>query len=525
MGDMEKLPNGRNKKRERVGRSILAAVFSVFFLCRVCSANNLNIGNVKVEDPDSASGTITLVFDMSWENSWRNSVNHDAVWVFVKYTRDMGLTWEHATLEQAGKDPAGTWPGIGATLEIVVPEDRKGGFFRRSSTGAGKIGTTGARLAWNWRKDGLSAEDEVGVRVIGIEMVYVPAGAFYVGDGDGVSASTYAFRVEGEVLPVEISAGSVMVSSLPSPNDDIDATPVRVSGAGGVEGNENFPTGYRAFYAMKYEITEGQWVDFFNMIPQEAKDRRDITGPGGKNSNGTVNRNTVSRNMALAATSRPDRSCGYLSWQDIAAYFDWAALRPMTELEFEKVARGAGSSAIKGEYAWGSGPAETATAISGFEGGSEIAGNEGANVCFGNKTFSGGDGGQGPLRAGIFATSRSTRENAGAGYYGMMELSGNVWERTVSLGRVEGRDFQGTHGDGVLGTEEGHEGNATNTDWPGYMPGEGVSGAAGSGFRGGSWMEAGAESLRISDRSRASTTSTARLPDAGGRGARTDPGF
>jgi len=522
---MGRLSNGRNKGLEKTSISILTAVFLVFIFCRVCSANNLNIGNVKIEDPDSASGTVAVDFDMSWENSWRNSVNHDAVWVFVKYTRDMGLTWEHATLEQSGGDPTGTSPGLGATLEIVVPEDRKGGFFRRSSTGSGKIETVGARLRWNWREDGLSPEDEAGVRVIGIEMVYVPAGAFYAGDGDGSSASTYSFKGEGGILPVEISAGSVMISSLPSPNDDIDASAVQVSGTGGVEGNENFPAGYGAFYAMKYEITEGQWVDFFNMIPSAAKDNRDITGPGGKNSNGTVNRNTVSRNMGLAATSRPDRSCGYLSWQDIAAYFDWAALRPMTELEFEKAARGAGSSAAKGEYAWGSGQAEAATTISGFEGGSEIAGNEGANVCFGNKTFTGGDAGQGPLRAGIFATSRSTRENAGAGYYGMMELSGNVWERTVSLGRAEGRAFQGTHGDGVLAAEEGYEGNATNEDWPGYMPGEGVSGAAGSGFRAGSWMEAGAEGLRISDRSRASTTSTARLPDAGGRGARTDPGF
>jgi formylglycine-generating enzyme required for sulfatase activity len=40
-----------------------------------------------------------------------------------------------------------------------------------------------------------------------------------------------------------------------------------------------------------------------------------------------------------------------LSWFDVAAYLDWAALRPMTELEFEKVCRGP-ENRIAGEYAW-----------------------------------------------------------------------------------------------------------------------------------------------------------------------------
>ena len=30
----------------------------------------------------------------------------------------------------------------------------------------------------------------------------------------------------------------------------------------------------------------------------------------------------------------------YISWPDLLAYADWAALRPITELEYEKAARG-----------------------------------------------------------------------------------------------------------------------------------------------------------------------------------------
>ena len=44
--------------------------------------------------------------------------------------------------------------------------------------------------------------------------------------------------------------------------------------------------------------------------------------------------------------------CNFLSWMDLAAYLDWAALRPMTELEFEKICRGP-NPPIAGEYVWG----------------------------------------------------------------------------------------------------------------------------------------------------------------------------
>ena len=41
-----------------------------------------------------------------------------------------------------------------------------------------------------------------------------------------------------------------------------------------------------------------------------------------------------------------------LSWPDLCAYADWAALRPMTELEYEKACRGP-NNPVLGEYAWG----------------------------------------------------------------------------------------------------------------------------------------------------------------------------
>ena len=57
-----------------------------------------------------------------------------------------------------------------------------------------------------------------------------------------------------------------------------------------------------------------------------------------------------------------------------------------------------------------------------------------------------------------------------------MELSGNLWERCVTIGHPKGRAFKGTHGDGNLDSS----GYADVPDWPGKD-------GAGGGNRGGVW--------------------------------------
>jgi hypothetical protein len=206
---------------------------------------------------------------------------------------------------------------------------------------------------------------------------------------------------------------------------------------------------------------------------------------------------------------------------DLAAFLDWSALRPISELEFEKTARG-GILPTAGEFAWGTDSITAATTISaGPEDGSETVTNSGANANYDNMTLSGGDTGngvdyeKGPLRNGIFAGSSSSRDSAGAGYYGVYELSGNLKERVVTIGNATGLGFSGAHGNGTLSTVSGSEGNADVSGWPG-------SDAVGSGLRGVAWddQSSGAK-LRISDRSEAAFSSTAAYPSYGGRGART----
>lgn len=506
-----------------------AAFFIFFFMsglffCPLVRANNLAISNASLTSQSTTNSTVKVQFDISWSNSWRNNTNYDAAWVFVKYSTDSGTTWNHATLKTSGTNPSGFTGGSGTSLDVIVPTDKKGAFLQRSSNGYGTLTNTSAQLVWDYGTDGLTSSTSAQIKVFGIEMVYVPTASFYLGDGNASSESTNALHVTDNTTFQVTTASTASVTVDSNANDDIDTTPIAIDGDGGITGNASYPTGYTAFYLMKYEITEGGWVDFFNTLTAAQKATRDITAASGKNSDSAVNRNTISWSSGDAATSRSDRAMNWISWMDGCAYADWAGLRPLTELEYEKAGRGA-NSAVYGEYAWGSTSLTAAATISGTEDGTETISTSGANANYNNTTFSGGDASGGPLRAGIFATSTSVRSQAGAGYYGNLGLSGNLNELVVTLGNSTGRSFTGTNGDGILTTTTSYEGNATNTDWPGIdgTASRGVTGATGSGNRGGTYSDTTAGRLSISDRNNSVTAASSRLSAYGFRAVRTAP--
>lgn len=470
----------------------------LFFASPPAEANNLAVSSVSLTGVSVGSGTAKVQFNLSQENSWRDAANYDAAWVFVKYSTDAGVTWNHATLKTSGTNPAGFSAGTGTALDIVVPADKKGAFLQRSLTGSGPVSTNTIQLVWDYTADGVSASATARVKVFAVEMVYIPTGAFYAGSGGAETSAFYtyptatsAYLINSEAaITVGTTAGNLYYPLSTYGGDQAGPIPAA------------FPKGYTAFYLMKYEISQGQYADFLNTITSAQATTR---YPGQ-----TTYRHTISGTHPNYSASRPDRACNWISWADVTAYSDWAALRPMTELEFEKAARGT-IAPVANEYAWGSTSITAAQNISGVENGTETITNAGANCAYNNTTFIGGDAGTGPLRCGIFATATSARASSGAGYYGNMELSGNLWERPVTVGNATGRAFTGLHGDGTLDGS----GNANVTNWP-------VTDAIGSGYRGGVWgIDATAE--RVSDRTYAASTDATRLYNIGGRCARTSP--
>jgi hypothetical protein len=119
----------------------------------------------------------------------------------------------------------------------------------------------------------------------------------------------------------------------------------------------------------------------------------------------------------------------------------------------------------------------------------------------------------GPLRCGIFAASTASpdRVEAGASFYGIMELSGSLIERPITIEHVTGRAFTGAHGDGALDGE----GFANVPSWPNES-------GNGAGQRGGAFSRE-AEQMRVSDRTKAIAHIFIRLSYYGFRGVRTAP--
>lgn len=178
-------------------------------------------------------------------------------------------------------------------------------------------------------------------------------------------------------------------------------------------------------------------------------------------------------------------------------------MRPITELEFEKACRGP-LDPVQGEYAWGT---PSYTVISGLQG-ADGSGQE--YYTTGNLLCSGSSPG-GPARVGMFARPGSTREAAGASYWGIMDLSGNIWERCIIIGHATGRAFTGEHGAGTLSAI----GDANVAGWPNTT-------ATGAGFRGGCFLGAVASS-RVSDRNSAAAQDAQRAYTYGGRVGRSAP--
>ena len=444
-----------------------ACILTVF-----AKANNVQVTNVST----STSGATTLLnFTIQWDNSWRGGPgeNWDAVWLFVKYKSDQGW-YQHL-------DFTGTDVTAANGLTVTIPSDKKGCFIYRSAEGFGNIGATNISLGIK-QKGG--AYD---IKVFALEMVYIPQSPFYLGHSGGNSdnfseagtVGTTPFNITSAIPPVIGAAAGYLYDA-------------RVSGTGTF--NSSWPTGFNAFYIMKYELSQAGYRDFLNAAPGYTSnilpERSDLTfsnnqtvgtrlfPTGGRNNlviggagvdpvkanaNGNTTYNEAADGEWVAAN--------FLYWSDAAAFLDWAALRPMTEFEYEKAVNGPDALGYP-QFASGTYiqvPNISTPGILNPNTASETITHTNLNQNYINTNefwganTNGTNAGQ-PLRGGFASDGISTRLSSGGSFYGVMELTGNVWEPVVTAANVAGRSFNGSLGDGSI---SGLTGQANEATWPG----------------------------------------------------------
>lgn len=443
-------------------------------------ANNLTISGVSVNGNQAT-------FNLAWDNSWNASgnidtlypANWDAVWIFVKVQSDTDNLWHHQLLAPAGHSVNTS----GAGLTIETQPDNVGVFIRRSQAGHGNISGASVTLSLA----GLPAGSNFNFKVFGVEMVHIPEGAFYLGDGQVSSTSEVRFR--DSTVSASRQAAGFPAGSLYSGSPAIPAA---------------FPMGYNAFYAMKYEITNEQIADFLNTLTYDQQASHMVVAPNA--ASGTALTATVTGysnhnylkimtpglnnttpavigcdyNSDAVFNDLPDGltvACGTMKRRTLLAYLDWCGMRPATEMEFEKMCRGSRVNGnpvarVTNEYAWGS--TDFAAYAVGSIGMTDLdmpTMRLVTTVVNGRDAMVGSDR---PMRVGLFAEGATGRAAAGAGFYGNMNLSGNVAELVISVA-ADGAGYTAMPGDGDLSVTA----DANQSSWPVY------SAPNAYGFRGG----------------------------------------
>ncbi len=516
---------------------ILLAVV-LLLVAQSTRANNIQVTNITLQDNTGSS--VMLHFDLSWENSWRGGpvANWDAAWLFAKVKLSSG-EWQHIQLANSGPEaPAGTQIELGLVLPASVYNSSSnpvvGVFLYRNTNGYGNLDATDVQLLWNYQDQGIAVPVQVAeVRVYAIEMVYVNEGAFMAGGGGLGSVYTYPttsvpYSVTSEAaINVGTTAGQLYYAE--------------GSGQSGDRGGPipaNYPKGFKAFYAMKYEVSQQGYADFLNTLTFAQQLTRTATAPSSVAGTGALSSSNADRNGIDISTpgvdpgtaavyacnlngnsvygeadDGKDIACNHLSISDLWAYLDWSGLRPMSELEFEKACRGP-STPVANEYPWGAG-----IALTGYTLADAGTTNEGIATAYspinGNAVWQNTSVNfDGPVRVGAFAANAGNtgRASSGASYYGIMELGGNVNERAITLGHPGGRSYSGNgHGDGMLAVD----GTADPDTW--------TTAITATGFRGGGWNDFAAGRLQTSDRGLVNWVRLDRYVDSGGRGVRTAP--
>jgi formylglycine-generating enzyme required for sulfatase activity len=413
--------------------------------------NGINVSNVSFNAP-----TNEISFDLTWENSFSTSPANpqffDGAWVFIKYAPNGGDVWHHAPIMDST-------PITGVSLYISY--DDLGIMVYDVSPHSGTFGPHTLTLELGTL---LGAYQDF--KVFALEMIYIAQGSFYAGDG-----SSGGRFYQGNVNDPWYITSENAITRGPGPTQFDQEGQVSAQDL-----SADFPKGYNAIWTMKYKITAEQYIDFLNCLTRQQQENRvqsDIRGatvtnryvmtntstPVGRNpivcdvniGNGPVTfyADLDNTNPPNAVNDGANIALPHMSVKDILAYMDWSGLRPMTELEFEKLCRGTDMPVVPGEYGWGTATFNAAGAIT--NGGTTTEST--SNVSILSSLFK-----SDPLRVGYAATATSSRTQAGGTFFGVMDIH-NLGE--FMMGVKSTAFVKSSYGDGTL---DGN-GEADVTDW------------------------------------------------------------
>ncbi len=425
--------------------------------------NHLAISGVSIFGA-SNTGLANIGFTIAENNvttgtSTNNGAYNTADWVFIKFSTMSGNdgTWNHATL-------TGGIVGAGATL--TTPSDKKGVYLNHAIVSS--YWTAGTTVTWDFGADGVDGKSAI-VKVFAIAMVKVPTGSYVhnVNGGNGGS-NNYGNGSEATVTGPGTVTGTG-TNNLPN------GAPV------------GWPNGYNSFYIGRYEITQGQYADFLNTIPEALASTRFA-------SNTDAGHNMTNAGSYPSKYAAVDRNTAknYISFLDAWTYYSWAALRPMTVMEFEKAGRDLAPD--RRIYPWGTTSVPATTTY--------IPPNEGATAVRLYLNYNNSGSGK-VMNVGRYLSGDlyRTAEQTGASPWGIADLSGNLFETAISCLWTNSVPL---NGDGT-------------TTYPITWPAPGSSAIT---RLGGSWAN-DASPIQISGRSGDSYTDQNRNYDVGTRAART----
>jgi len=412
--------------------------------------------NIRIDGKPRVTGfsgdTAIIEVNLRWDNSWRDDFNWDATWVFFKFKkRGLENPWQHVYLSSSGHllTPQAGNEGGGYAYMVGANGGKVNGLYvMRDGISEGNVSVR-LRVKWPLTGSGLTSADfgdalnGIYVAVHAIEMVYVPYGAYYLGD-----AHSYKSFAVGDTAAVVIDSENALTLSARN-------------GMSSVSLAASYPKGYAGFYVMKYETSQEQYVEFLNSLTLEQQKARvenndfahmkrgdyvfgDLKRPNCRNgivfieqrkpNTPVVFGNNLNPNNDLFSTDDGQTlACNYMSVEDMIAYCSWSGLRPMSELEYEKACRRFYPQVPdKGEYAW-----NTNNGINRISSLSDLnyRGDEREQALSYLKNVNSGTTNSinGPVRCGLFATSATNQTQAGATYWAVMEMSGNLKELCANV--------------------------------------------------------------------------------------------